>query len=59
MFGSLRPDVLWPVGKFTNINTSMFTALHCKNKKVSVNYDIASMCFLLLTILPFIILCDG
>lgn len=31
----------------------MFTALHCNNKKVGVNYDILSMCFSLLTILPF------
>ncbi|KAG7526523.1 hypothetical protein JOB18_041411 [Solea senegalensis] len=27
--------LLWPVGKFTNINTTMFTALHCKDIKNS------------------------
>lgn len=33
VFLSVFLDVLWPVGKFTNINTRMFTALHCNNKK--------------------------
>ncbi|XP_018535158.1 putative ferric-chelate reductase 1 [Lates calcarifer] len=27
--------LLWPVGKFTNINTTLFTALHCKNMENS------------------------
>nr|XP_046263596.1 putative ferric-chelate reductase 1 [Scatophagus argus] len=27
--------LLWPVGKFTNIDTTLFTALHCKNMKNS------------------------
>ncbi|KAM9349991.1 putative ferric-chelate reductase 1 [Symphorus nematophorus] len=27
--------VLWPVGKFTNINTTLFTALHCNNMENS------------------------
>ncbi|XP_074545686.1 putative ferric-chelate reductase 1 [Halichoeres trimaculatus] len=27
--------VMWPVGKFTNINSSQFTALHCQNQQNS------------------------
>ncbi|XP_074508455.1 putative ferric-chelate reductase 1 isoform X2 [Sebastes fasciatus] len=27
--------LLWPVGKFTNINTTLFTAVHCKNMENS------------------------
>ncbi|XP_051267958.1 putative ferric-chelate reductase 1 [Dicentrarchus labrax] len=27
--------LLWPVGKFTNIDTTLFTALHCKNMENS------------------------
>lgn len=56
VFLSVFLDVLWPVGKFTNINTSMFTALHCNNKKVCESYDFVSICFLLLIILPFSII---
>ncbi|XP_035491644.2 putative ferric-chelate reductase 1 [Scophthalmus maximus] len=50
--------LLWPVGKFTNINTSLFTALHCKNmenstvsqasgakrKKVQLTWEAPSNC---------------
>ncbi|XP_031734519.1 putative ferric-chelate reductase 1 [Anarrhichthys ocellatus] len=27
--------LLWPVGKFTNISTTLFTALHCNNMENS------------------------
>ncbi|KAG7221003.1 hypothetical protein INR49_001721 [Caranx melampygus] len=29
--------LLWPVGKFTNFNSALFTALHCKNMEVGVH----------------------
>ncbi|XP_068455281.1 putative ferric-chelate reductase 1 [Clinocottus analis] len=28
-------DLLWPVGKFTNISSALFTALHCNNRENS------------------------
>ncbi|XP_068593889.1 putative ferric-chelate reductase 1 [Cebidichthys violaceus] len=30
-----KKALLWPVGKFTNINTTLFTALHCNNMENS------------------------
>lgn len=37
----MAPDLLWPVGKFCNINTTQFTPLHCRDMQVCLEHCIA------------------
>lgn len=36
-------DLLWPVGKFCNINTTQFTPLHCRNMQVRLDLNVSDI----------------